>query len=223
MSLQVDLQLSLLNISSTSSSNLCNSRGGSNVPLEPETLRNLKEAQESVRHGGLETRYPTTSQKAVESSAKSIQTTSSSRGRSNSRQSEHRPGVHSRATEMPGSTRSGATGSASPPSMNIYSMPQSFMLIPANTSATQSVFETQHVAKSDVNRNGFSLPEVEQVARQVPSQLTSSSTDSSVHMTIASSSLDNFDSARSTQDGQVEVARKIKAVQSVLHASATRF
>ncbi|CZT47189.1 uncharacterized protein RSE6_07723 [Rhynchosporium secalis] len=76
MSLQVDLQLSLL-------------RGGSDVPLEPETLRNLKEAQESVRHGGLETKYPTTSQKAVESSAKSIQTTSSSRGRSNSRQSEH--------------------------------------------------------------------------------------------------------------------------------------
>ncbi|XMA19331.1 hypothetical protein WAI453_012122 [Rhynchosporium graminicola] len=215
----------LRNLSSTSSSNLCNSQGGSDVPLEPETLRNLKEAQESVRHGGLETKYPTTSQKAVESSAKSIQTTSSPRGRSNSRQSEHQPGLHSRATEMPESTTSGATGSASPPSMNIYSMPQSFMLIPANTSATQSVFETQHVAKSDVNRHGFSLPEVEQVARQVPSQLTSSSTDSSVHMTIASSSLDNFDSARSTQDGQVEVARKIKAVQSVLHASrsATRF
>ncbi|KAL2060233.1 hypothetical protein VTL71DRAFT_9628 [Oculimacula yallundae] len=217
MSLQVDLQLSLLNLSSTGSLSSGNSRSASDVSLAPETLQNLREAQDSVKSRGFMSKYAVFSEKTVEPPKTSLEATSLEVH--NSQQSLAQSSMVPDTFDTQGIPKTKVSEPFSHQTMSASRLPHSFMVIPSENADMQTIFANRNIAQAGGSRMETSLPEADLTVRQLAAQaVASSSTDANTKTNVTSLFEDNPKRAISTQDGGHEIARKIKAVQSVLHA-----
>ncbi|KAH6691190.1 hypothetical protein BKA61DRAFT_663282 [Leptodontidium sp. MPI-SDFR-AT-0119] len=219
MSLQVDLQLSLLNLSSSSSLSSSKSRIVSDVSLQPETLQTLKEAQKAVESGGFMTKYTAASEQVIEYSEKGVRISTTHREEVNRQQPAAPYDILPKNSDDQEDTRSKGPDSIQHKSMNAVNVPQCLVMIPSDSADMQNVFAKKNVSRAVVNEEQDPSSEVKSAARQAPPEpVAPSSIDVDMKSVKSSSSVESFKSAKSIQEEELEVARKVKAIQSVLHA-----
>ncbi|KUJ18592.1 uncharacterized protein LY89DRAFT_780639 [Mollisia scopiformis] len=209
MSLQVDLQLSLLNISSTSKL-----QRPPEKPLQPDTLRILQEAQKSIMAGGILTKYTVQSESIVQVSSSEVYISST---HSEGSQSEVVSVNPNEASSSPISTMLRHQDHSS----NMFHAKRKFMVLPQNVNALSPILTRG--AKSSDNRGAGdgACTKVESHSPAEASPRLSNHETRTSRSLKSSSSSESFKSAISIQEQDLEIARKVKAVQSVLHAFRT--
>jgi len=202
-------------------------------PLEPETLRTLKQAQEAVEAGGFLPKYTVHLEQVVLSS-EGVGLSSTRYEISSQTQCSNIVGTPSAADGQPFPTLSRALDSDRTPFSNPFSVAQSFAVLPSLNQGFPPVIardtEMTPVSTStmqDLCRPGDRFPSGgsmdyergisrdEKHSRDIEMNgLPTSSLKSS-------SSTESFKSAMSLQEEDLKLARKVKAVQSVMHAFRT--
>ncbi|KAE8441461.1 hypothetical protein EG329_004954 [Mollisiaceae sp. DMI_Dod_QoI] len=215
MSLQVDLQLSLLNISSTSKI-----QRPPEKPLQPETLLILQEAQKSIMAGGILTKYTVQSENIVQVSEAGVHI-------SKMHSEAHQVGP-SKVTAPPISKPSKHLNQAGL-SSNLFHATTSFVVVPPNINSISSIIKRDESSTSTIR--SISTSERALDDDSPPKNARSPCQDSSPQhpgkefaasrSLKSSSSVESFKSAMSVQEHDLEIARKVKAVQSVMHAFRT--
>ncbi|CZR50235.1 uncharacterized protein PAC_00107 [Phialocephala subalpina] len=217
MSLQVDLQLSLLNISSTSKIQRPPER-----PLQPETLRVLQEANKLIMAGGTLTKYTISSKETVQVSERGVHVSTT---HCRMQQSEPQSGFSALSTT--------ARSILDPPQLlghsNVFNTTQSFVVLPSNANAIPPVIKrdlnsaslTRLVSSSIKALDGGKPTKSPSSPRYGSSTQPLDNDHAATRSLKSSSSAESFKSAISIQEQDLEVARKVKAVQSVLHAFRT--
>ncbi|KAK0108890.1 hypothetical protein ONS96_014931 [Cadophora gregata f. sp. sojae] len=224
MSLQVDLQLSLLNLSSSSSLSSGEGRDVPDISLQPETLQTLKDAQKAVESGGFMTKYTVETKQVVELSEKEVRVSTTHHEEvkqhpratagflSRSAASENRTPIAQTdiSSEYPDLVPHQAT--------NASVMPQSFMMIPPDSTDMQNVFAVKNVSRTMAKEKSSQIRERNATDPVQAAQVIRSPVDTDKRSVKSSSSVESFKSAKSIQEEDVEKARKIQAVQRVMHA-----
>ncbi|KAH7364706.1 hypothetical protein BKA65DRAFT_143372 [Rhexocercosporidium sp. MPI-PUGE-AT-0058] len=219
MSLQVDLQLSLLNLSSTNGLGSSKAQNASDVSLQPETLQTLKEAQKAVDSRGFMARYSAPSKQAVEFSEKGVRISSTHREEVNQRQPAVPCGIASKSPKSHQDASSKGLDHRHRQPTNAVNVPQCLMMIPSDSANMQNVFARKNVSRAVINEYPDSSSGLKSAASQTLSgSIAPASTDADMKSLKSSSSVESFKSAKSIQEEELEVARKVKSIQSVLHA-----
>ncbi|KAE9379983.1 hypothetical protein N431DRAFT_552244 [Stipitochalara longipes BDJ] len=193
--LQVDLTLTIWNVSSTSKI-----QRPPGIPLQPETLRTLEEAQKSIMTGGILTKYTIYSEKLVHISEKGVYISTT---HSESQQSGL-PGAFSDLPTVVSSTSNSPEHlNYHDPSMNLFNTTGKFVALPPNIS------NLPEVVKLDPNPKSVAryADEITQSPGSI-SQLQENNLSASQSLK-SSSSVDSFKSAMSFQEHDLEVARKV--------------
>lgn len=220
MSLQVDLQLSLLNISSTSKIQRPPER-----PLQPDTLRALQEASKSIMAGGILTKYTIRSEEIIQVSEKRVHMSTTQ-----CMMEQLKPPNTFSALSTTAHSASGPPqlGHSRPPSRNFNA--RSFVALPPHINDIPSVVKREPlptsiprmISTSKKALDGGKLQKSPSSPHQVSSSQQTPDNDHAATRSLkSSSSAESFKSAISIQEQDLEVARKVKAVQSIMHAFRT--
>jgi hypothetical protein len=202
-------------------------------PLEPETLQTLKQAQEAVEVGGFLPKYTVRSEQVVRCSEKGLELYSSRYEQSTQVQCLKMIPTSSTLDEKATPTLSRGLDSNGTPFSSPFSVMQSFVVLPSqphgfppvttrdaemtpvSTSTTQNLYRPQNKIQDTGSLNH------EQDMRNDGLNLTDSKRNCSPRSLKSSSSNESFKSAISLQEEDLNLARKVKAVQSVMHAFRT--
>ncbi|EKD20598.1 putative DNA-directed RNA polymerase ii largest subunit [Drepanopeziza brunnea f. sp. 'multigermtubi' MB_m1] len=214
MSLQVDLQLSLLNISSPSSFSSNRAQASLETSRLPASVKTPEGAHPAVGSSDLLPKY-TATEKPLEIHHSKLALSSTLHEEN---EFQEACGILSNPAEPMKPTRSVE------PALETTSSPvivaESFMMMtPAESMPSVSSRKAVSRAIEPETRSQNDPPPPEQSIMQVD-EVANARTDhaSDTRSLKSSSSSESFESARSILDTQLEVARKVKAIQNVLHA-----
>lgn len=172
------------------------------------------------------TKYTVASERTVEISEKEVRVSTTHRenfsrqspvaqagGLPKSSQSQRFP------QESPTDTTASDAGVVPRQSLNAVNTPQNFMVIPPNSADMQNVFAKKSTSRKTVNEKSSQPPEKSPALKSShQKEIAQSPVDTDMKSVRSASSVESFKSARSIQEEDMETARKIKAVQRVMHA-----
>jgi hypothetical protein len=162
--------------------------------LQPETIESLKAAQKAVEEGGFLPRYSLQPEQTLLSSEDSMEICANEREKSQYPQHQK---LFTSACSHP-TTRD--IHSNFQVSSSAFHINQSFMMMPPKENLVSFLTKTQDVPSS-MSRNRTSDTEEKSLK--------------------SSSSMESFKSAISLQEADLDLARQVKAIQTVLHAFRT--
>jgi hypothetical protein len=199
-------------------------------PLEPETLRTLKQAQEAVEAGAFLPKYTVHSEQVVLSS-EGVELSSTRYEISSEIQCSNIVGTPSAADGKPFPTLSRGFDFDRTPFSNPFGVTQSFALLPspdqgfppvlARDTERTPVSTSTMCRQEDRFQNADSMNHERGISRDERHSTDAKMNDSPTRSLKSSSSTESFKSAMSIQEEDLNLARKVKAVQSVMHAFRT--
>jgi len=202
-------------------------------PLEPETLQTLKQAQEAVEAGGFLPKYTVHSEQFVLSS-EGVELSSTRCEISSQIQCSNIVGTSSAADGKPFPTLSRGLDSDNTPFSNPFNVTQSFVVLPSLDQGFPPVIardtEVTSVSTStmrDLGRpgdrfqNAGGMNHGRGILKEWKHSTDTKMNSSPTWSLKSSSSTESFKSAMSLQEEDLNLARKVKAVQSVMHAFRT--
>jgi hypothetical protein len=202
-------------------------------PLEPETLRTLKQAQEAVEAGGLLPKYTLHSEQVVLSSG-GVELSSTRYEISSQIQCSNIVGTSSTTDEKPFPTLSRGLDSERSPFSNPFGVTQSFAVLPSlnqrfppviardteMTPVSTSTIQDPYLPRDRFQNTDGTYHE-RKILKEGKHSTNTKMNGSPTRSLKSSSSAESFKSAMSLQEEDLNLARKVKAVQSVMHAFRT--
>jgi hypothetical protein len=202
-------------------------------PLEPETLRTLKQAQEAVEAGEFLPKYTVHSEQVILSS-EGVELSSARYEISSQIQCSNIVGTPSAADGKLFPTFSRGLDSDRAPFSNPFGVTQSFAVLPSLDQGFPPVIardtEMTPVSTSTMQdlcrpgdrfQNANSMNHERGISRDEKHSTDTKMNGSPTRSLKSSSSTESFKSAMSLQEEDLNLARKVKAVQSVMHAFRT--
>jgi hypothetical protein len=202
-------------------------------PLEPETLKTLKQAQEAVEAGGFLPKYTVHSEQVVLSS-EGVELSSIRYEMRSQIQCSNIVGTSSAASGKPLPTFSRGIDSDRTPFSNPFGVTQSFAVLPSldqgfppviasNTEMTPvSTSTMQDLCRpGDRFQNAGGMDHEREILKEGKHSTDTKMNGSPTRSLKSSSSTESFKSAMSLQEEDLNLARKVKAVQSIMHAFCT--